>query len=203
VRLAFIALALGAVNSCAIADEISDLYFQQQKQKIADRRASERAAKRRSRPKKAAPPKKNEPGDDPIASTGHGITEIGSERTVGFHSGPVYALIVKSDGTFRFEGRHNVDHVGKWTGTVDRNDFDEVAKLIRDAGYMGFQDTYPNHASDITPLYTMVVLDGKRYVVQDWFTGPEKLREIERRIYALLDGAKWDEQLAEPDAKPD
>jgi hypothetical protein len=192
-------------SSWATADEIGDLYTQQRIQKIAAERAAARAAKRKSRhPTKAAPPKKNEPEtDNPISPTEHGITEIGSERPFGWHSGPAYTLIVKGDGTFRFEGRDNVDHMGKWTGTVDRKAFDELARFIKEAGYIGFQDMYLNDSTDITPLYTMVVQDGKRHVVEDWFTGPEKLKEIERRIYALLDGAHWDERPAAPEAKSD
>lgn len=113
---------------------------------------------------------------------------------MGFHTAPVYTLIVHNDGTFRFEGRARVDHMGKWTGTIDREAFDDLANFIRETGYMEFQDTYPDDASDITPIYTTVVQDGKRHVIQDWGTGPKKLQEIEERIYALLAGARWDEQ---------
>lgn len=200
----FAALVLWCASSWAFADEIGDLFTQQRVQKIAAERAAARNAKRRSRRPTKAPPKKDEPqSNNPTPPQGHGITEIGSEFPVGWHSGPAYTLIVKSDGTFRFEGRENVDHVGKWTGTVDRKAFDELARFIREAGYVGFQDMYFDDATDITPLYTMVVQDGHRHVIQDWGTGPEKLKEIERRIYALLDGANWDEQPTKPEAKPE
>ncbi|HEV7224116.1 MAG TPA: DUF6438 domain-containing protein [Pirellulales bacterium] len=205
-KWAFVALVLWWAASWAMADEIHDLFTQQRVQKVAAERAAARAARRRShRPTKTATAKKDEPqSDNPVSSkTEHGITEIGSERPVGWHTGPAYTLVAKSDGAFRFEGRENVAHIGKWTGTVDRKRFDELANFVRDAGYTSFQDMYFNDASDITPLYTMIVQDGKRHVVQDWFTGPEKLREIERRIDALLDGAQWNEQPAEPEAESD
>jgi len=202
-RRAFVALVLWSAGSWAVADEIGDLYTQQGKQRIAAERAAASAAKRKNRrPTKAAPPKKEEPqGNNPVAPNGHGISEIGSEFPAGFHAAPVYTLIVKSDGTFRFEGRSKVEHMGKWTGTIDRKAFDDLATFIREARYMDFQDMYFNDASDVTPMYTMVVQDGKRHVIQDWGTGPERLQEIERRIYALLESARWDEQPAEPPAR--
>jgi hypothetical protein len=200
-KLAFSVLAFWLAASSAMADEIRDLFTQQQVRKVAAERATARAARRKGRrPTKAESPKRGEPlTGNRITPNGHGITEIGSEFGFGFHTSTVYTLILKSDGTFRFEGHDKTDHMGKWTGKIDPQAFDELAKFIRDAGYMDMKDIYPFDATDLTPLYTTVVQDGKRHVIEDWGTGPEKLKAIERRIYALLDGATWNEQPATSD----
>jgi hypothetical protein len=186
-------LAFLVASSFAHAEEIEDLFFKQSVKKVA----AERAAKRKtSRSVKRRPPKVEEaPSRTPPAPTEHGISEFGMERNFGFHSAPVFTLIVKSDCTFRFEGRGKVQHLGTWTGTIERRAFDDLAKFIRESDYMGLSDRYWADATDLCAVYTTVVQDGKRHVIQDcYITAPPKLKEIEERIYALLKNAKWDEQ---------
>jgi hypothetical protein len=42
----------------------------------------------------------------PLTHTDHGITEIGIERTPCLGTCPIYTLVVKNDGTFRYTGRY-------------------------------------------------------------------------------------------------
>jgi hypothetical protein len=76
----------------------------------------------------------------PFVHTDHGITEIGIERTQCFGTCPIYAFVVKNDGTFRYTGEANVEHKGAHTGKIRNGAFDLLAQFIKDSGYMQLKD---------------------------------------------------------------
>ena len=129
----------------------------------------------------------------PMTHTDHGITEIGIEHTPCLGTCPIYTLVVKSDGTFRYDGGHNVEHKGARTGKIQNGAFDLVAQFIKHSGYMQLKDGYDRQAFDIPTTYTMVVMNGQRKVVMDqMYAGPSSLWATEVLISHLLDGATWD-----------
>lgn len=127
----------------------------------------------------------------------HGVTEIGLERTPCYGTCPVYTVIIKSDGTFRFKGEKYVERKGEFTGKVGRYQFIQLAQFIRDSGYTELQDTYFRAVTDNPTVYTTVVIDGKRKVVKNYANaGPTKLWAVEQLIDKLLLEAKWDQKPA-------
>jgi len=162
--------------SCALAGELSDIYFQ----KVHANRDEWAKARMQSRQ------------TDSITSTNHGITEIGIERTRCFGSCPAYTFIVKSDGTFRYKGEKYAQRQGEFTGTVPAGEFDCLAQFIKDAGFMQLSDTYDRGVTDSSTAFTMVVMSGQRKVLSDYAqAGPSKLWAIECLIDDLLTKAHW------------
>jgi hypothetical protein len=140
--------------------------------------------------------------NEEVASTNHGISEIGIERSPCFGTCPVYTLIVKSDGSFRYKGLHFVDRIGEFTGKVDAWQYKNLAQFIKDAGYMELQDAYDRTVTDFETVYTTVVMDGKRKVVSNYASaGPIKLWAIERLIDGLLAEAEWDNEPSRKDER--
>ncbi len=129
---------------------------------------------------------------DAVASTNHGITEIGIERTVCFGSCPEYTFIAKSDGSFRYKGVKFVERTGESTGTISVGQFHRLAQFIRDSGYLELEDAYFRGITDNPTVYTSVVMRGKRKVVLNYANaGPTKLWAIEQLIDVLMREAKW------------
>jgi hypothetical protein len=66
---------------------------------------------------------------------------------------------------------------------------------------MGLDDMYDSSTTDVAPVYTTVVMNGKRHVVSNWPHSkcPKKLSEIEEGIDHLLEQAEWDERPAQPE----
>ena len=124
----------------------------------------------------------------------HGVTEIGLERSGCYGTCPVYTVIIKSDGTFRYKGEHFVKRTGEHTGTVSLYAFNHVAQYVRDSGFMDLQESYTRMVTDNPTTFTTAVIDGKRKVVSNYAdAGPSKLWAIEQLIDKLLLEAKWDE----------
>ncbi len=128
----------------------------------------------------------------PLSHTDHGITEIGIERTPCLGQCAIYTLVVKNDGTFRYTGGVNVEHMGAHTGKIRDGAFDRVAQFIRDSGYMQLKDGYDRQMTDFPTTYTMVVMKGQRKVIKDQgYAGPSLLWATEVLIDRLLEGATW------------
>ena len=129
----------------------------------------------------------------PFLHTDHGITEIGIERTGCFGTCPIYTLVVKNDGSFRYVGKANVEHMGAHTGRIRDGAFDWLAQFIKDSRYMGLKDGYVRQVTDLATTYTMVTMKGQSKIVRDYgAAGPSSLLVTEVLIDRLLEGATWD-----------
>jgi len=130
-----------------------------------------------------------------IEADDHGITEIGLERTQCYGECPVYSVVIRRNGTFRYEGIDYVQRKGYQTGTVDEWQFHELSQFIRDAGYMQLADSYSINITDLPTVYSTVVMNGKRKVIKHYANaGPTKLWAIEQLIDRLLADAHWDKK---------
>ncbi len=170
------------VNFPALGGEISDYHFKHARDKLGDYRKSR--------------------SHDEVASTNHGITEIGIERSPCYGTCPIYTFIIKSDGTFRYRGDKYVAREGEFAGTIPVWYFHQLAQFIRDSGYMELEDGYTRMVTDNPTTYTMVVMNGKRKTVSNYANaGPTKLWAIEQLIDDLMSKAKWDGPQKSPDKK--
>jgi len=127
-----------------------------------------------------------------LASTNHGISEISIERAGSIWGGPVYTFIARSDGTFEYLGYKGVERTGQFSGTISAWEFHQLARFIRDSGYVSFRNQYRVNATDLSTTYTSVVLDGKRKVISNYGDGgPTTLWAIEQLIDDLMRKAEW------------
>jgi hypothetical protein len=134
-------------------------------------------------------------GHDEVGRTDHGVTEVGLERSPCFGTCPVYTVLIKSDGTFRYKGVSNAQRQGDHTGKVSTYEFNQLAQFIKDSGYSELQDSYSRMVTDHPTVYTTVIIGGKRKVVSNYANaGPTKLWAVEELIDKLLLEATWDDK---------
>jgi len=101
--------------------------------------------------------------------------------------------MVKADGSFEYNGIRFTKRKGKCRGMVDIKALNQVLKSIETSGFMGFKDKYRRGITDMSTVYTTVVVDGKKKVIEDYANaGPPELRLIEQSIDGLMGTAKWD-----------
>lgn len=103
----------------------------------------------------------------------------------------VYGL--KSDGTVRYRGEAYVENIGVRTGRIDTFKFDQLAKYIREIGYLKLENNYLVGVTDAHTVFTTVRIGSKRKVVSNYAnTGPAKLWAFEQLIDKLVSETKWD-----------
>jgi hypothetical protein len=134
-----------------------------------------------------------------IAEAGSvGITEIGLERTQCYGRCPAYSVVLKSDGTVKYDGEAFVDHIGTRTGMVPVRQFNQLSRFIKESGYMHLKNGYAKKITDMPHVYTSVVMDGKRKVIDNYAdSGPITLWAVEQLIDKVVAAAQWN---AAPDA---
>ena len=138
-------------------------------------------------------------GHDEVEAKNHGVTEVGLERSPCYGFCPVYTVVIKSDGTFRYKGEKYVQRVGNYTGKVSTYGFDQLAQFIKDSGYTELQDSYSHMVTDNATVYSTVVIGGKRKVIRNYANaGPTKLWAVEQLIDKLLLEATWDDDKPAP-----
>jgi len=127
----------------------------------------------------------------------HGIMEIGLRRTACLGKCPVYSVVIKSDGTFRYTGKQHVQRKGKHSGKVSLWSLDKLAEVIKETGFMALEDSYAVMITCQPTVYTTVVMDGVKKVVSNYGNGgPPILLTIEELIDKLLLEAEWDQASA-------
>lgn len=127
-----------------------------------------------------------------LLPTNRGITEIGIERTTCFGKCPAYTFIARGDGTFRYHGEKNVEHLGVFSGEIPIWNFRELARFITDSGYMELKNEYTAEVTDCPTTFTTVVENGKRKVIRNYANaGPSKLWAIEEIIDGLMAKSEW------------
>ncbi|MBS0202031.1 MAG: hypothetical protein JSS49_03965 [Planctomycetes bacterium] len=137
----------------------------------------------------------------------HGVTEIGLERTACHGTCPIYTVVFKADGTFRYVGEDHVTRKGKHTGRVSPDQFNRLAEYLIESGYMSLDATYDlPEVADFPTTYTMAIVDTKRKLVKNYGDlGPIKLWALQQSIDALLAEAEWDRAdgaVSPPDKRP-
>lgn len=135
----------------------------------------------------------------------HGVTEVGLERTACFGTCPEYWVVIKADGTFRYEGKKNVQRTGTKTGRLPDWQFHQLSEFLVESGYMDLEPTYEAGITDLPATYTTAVVHGKRKVIRNYGDlGPVKLWALQQVIDSVLIGAEWDgEEKLKPGSADD
>jgi len=123
----------------------------------------------------------------------HGVTEIGLERTACFGTCPVYTVVLRSDGTFRYTGEDNVTRKGNRTGKISEWSYNQLAEYLLESGYMEMESNYEIPVADLSATYTTATVNGKRKIIRNLGdVGPSKLWALQRAIDGVLTEAEWD-----------
>jgi hypothetical protein len=122
----------------------------------------------------------------------HEITEIGVERTACFGPCPVYTLIIKSDGSFRFAG-DAFERKGKYTGKVRLWRLARLLQYVREIDYFALDERYEVEATDQDTVFTTVLKGDQRKTISNYGNaGPIRLWALQELIDRLLVDAEWD-----------
>src|SRR3954462_14336857 len=70
------------------------------------------------------------------------VTEIGLERTPCFGTCPAFRVVIKSDGSVRYNGGEHAKLVGERTGKVSQRGFNRLARFLVESGYTDLDGDY-------------------------------------------------------------
>lgn len=141
------------------------------------------------------------------------ITEVTLEMAPGsLGSGREFKITYRQDGSASYHGKANVKLEGKYSGTLTKDEFNQLVALIKSKNFSSLKSTFPSSRSTaiagqsnmptvISPtVATSIVQDGKRRTIErvvntkiNYPDAPSKeLLEIESAITALATKVKWE-----------
>jgi len=101
---------------------------------------------------------------------------------------PVYRAEIYSNGLVIYEGRENVDKLGRYTGRLSRKEFKQIRLAFNEAGFFSMQDEYVEPWTDL-PTTWIHYSDGSRQKkIKDYSGAPEALKKLEE----VLDRVAWE-----------
>lgn len=104
----------------------------------------------------------------------------------------VYSVTITGDGTVTYEGVEAVKVVGKQVYSIQAEQVRELLEEFRKADFFSLKDRYTqkengdgtvsfiDHAAPVT---ISITLKGRKKSVYNFFGAPEKLGELEKKIY--------------------
>lgn len=117
------------------------------------------------------------------------------ERTGCYGNCPVYAVLLRSNGTAQFSGSKNVDLIGTYIAVAGKTEVTAIMDKLKQIDFFKFADHYPQNKNYIIPdlPYTYITAnDGnKTKKVADNYDSPENLQWFEKELDEFFKQLKW------------
>ncbi len=113
------------------------------------------------------------------------------ERTPCYGECPMYKFKIYNSGYAHYEGKRFVEKLGTYETRLSAAVLNEIKAKVKDINYFGFKDQYPKTASDFPSVKTAIIIDGKRKEIMNGTGAPSALREFEKYLDSVKDGAEW------------
>ena len=111
-------------------------------------------------------------------------------------------MIINKNGKVRYYGDKFVKKIGLNYGKISKREFRNLSKFIKESGYFNLESHYSIPVSDGQYVFTMVVFNGKRKIVKNYFnSGPIKLWAVEQLIDKLVLETEWLKSVNEVEKK--
>ena len=132
---------------------------------------------------------------DEVCETGHGVMQIGIERTACFGECPVYSAAIHADGRVEYRGDWYVERMGKHSGKASLYDFHRLAQFIVGTGFWEMETQYDfadSVVTDCPSTYVRVATADRSKIVSSYAdSGPPELWAIAGLIDLILHRVEW------------
>lgn len=119
------------------------------------------------------------------------VTYLKMQRTACFGRCKEYTVILNKNGTIEWEGKRNVDKIGKYTSKISqvtmKNFFTQLGKYKLSS----VKSTYKPLATDLPHIHFTMILNGKTKGIKNADAGPGYLANIANRVDSLIADLDW------------
>ena len=123
----------------------------------------------------------------------HKASLAGIRRTYCFGTCPVYSMYLLKDFTLVYEGKKNVEKIGKFMAKASQEDYEQLLTFADEINYLDLEDSYVAEVSDLPTTYTTLVREGERKTIVNLFMAPDQLTEFEAFFDNLFMEKEWQE----------
>jgi hypothetical protein len=131
-----------------------------------------------------------------VFDEGHGIIQVGIERTHCFGTCLVYSAVLAADGKVQYDGQDHVERIGIHRGKIRLYEYRCLAQFIASSGFWELLSEYDFRDACVTdgPSYfVMVATRDRRKIVKTYMdTAPPILWAIGECIDHLVGRVEWE-----------
>ena len=95
---------------------------------------------------------------------------------------PVYTIDIYSNGHVIYEGKSNVDKIGKFEKNITQKELSDLKKAFLDSKFFDFEDEYVSNATDLPTTYILFRNNGKEKKIKDYHKAPKELKALEKLL---------------------
>lgn len=104
---------------------------------------------------------------------------------------PVYEMKIYSDGKVEYEGKRNVERIGKYTATISKEQMQKFVTVANEINYFKLEDKYDSPITDVPSTTTSLTIDGKTKEVYRRADYPNKILRFEALFEDLFELLEW------------
>jgi hypothetical protein len=108
------------------------------------------------------------------------------QRTPCYGSCPVYTVKIDKKGKGLFEGKENVENIGRFSFSLSQEELMELEDAFLQVDFYQLRNIYERQVSDLPTTYITYNKDGNRKKIMDYYGAPEELRSLENNIETLV-----------------
>ncbi len=95
---------------------------------------------------------------------------------------PVYTIDIYSNGHVIYEGKSNVDKIGRFEKNITQTELSDLKKAFLDSKFFDFEDEYVSNATDLPTTYILFRNNGEEKKIKDYHRAPKELKALEKLL---------------------
>lgn len=112
-------------------------------------------------------------------------------KTPCFGTCPEYSFVIDGKGNATYEGKKYVKLEGIHELNFHPETVNELFKAFEEADFWAFEDEYTDNIADLPTTYITFTHDGKSKKIKDYYNAPEQLKDLEKKVEALIESTLW------------
>lgn len=112
-------------------------------------------------------------------------------KTSCMGSCPTFRFEVYMNGKAFFTGEENVERLGRWSADISDSELQEIKSIFEKNDFFTLEDRYYADISDLPATYIEFMSDGKEKKVMDYYGAPQRLKQLEQEIEAIIERLNW------------
>jgi len=104
---------------------------------------------------------------------------------------PVYEMKIYSDGKVEYEGKRNVERIGKYIATISEEQMQKFVTVANEINYFKLEDKYDSPITDVPSTTTTLSVNGSAKSVYRRADYPNKILRFEALFEDLFELLVW------------
>jgi hypothetical protein len=124
---------------------------------------------------------------------------IEMEKTPCYGWCPVYKISVSGEGKAVYEGKRNVDKLGKFEKQLSVEETKHLFDAFEASNFTDFKSEYTDQVTDLPTTYLTFSHRGFSKKIKDYYNAPSELKKLEKLVEEVANLEGWTEVVEKRD----